>query len=50
MFNPSIVTVWILPRLMGLAMLSAGLPLTISNVTATTFTAKNTKIVVVFKP
>ena len=39
MFNHSIVTVWIQLRLVGLAMLSPGLPLAIFNVTATNFTA-----------
>ena len=39
-FNPSVVTVWILRKLVGLVMLSASLSLTISNVTATILTAR----------
>ena len=40
MFNPSIVIVWILLRIVGLVMLSEGLSLAISKVRATYFTAR----------
>ena len=40
MFDPSIVTVWVLLRLVGLAILTVGLPLAISDITATNFTAR----------
>ena len=39
-FDPSTIIVWILYRLVGLEMLSAGLPLVISNVRVTNFTAR----------
>ena len=40
MFNPSIVIVWILLRLVGLVMQSEGLFLAISNITATNSTGR----------
>ena len=40
MFNPSIVIVWILVRLLGLTILSAGLSLAISKARATHFTRR----------
>ena len=41
MFGPSIATLSILIRLVGLAMLSAGLPLAISNIYGHHFHSKN---------
>ena len=40
MFGHSIVIMWILIRLMGLKMLSAGLPLAISDIRATHVTTR----------
>ena len=50
MFNLSIVIVWILLRLVGLSMLSAGLSLAISKVRATYTHSKNAWFVAVFGP
>ena len=40
MFDPSIIILWILHRLVGLKMLSASQPLAIFNVRVTNFTAR----------
>ena len=50
MFNPSIVIVLILNRLVGLEMLSAGVPFAIFKIRATYSTAKNAMFIVVFEP